>query len=491
MTFDFWPALLFDPKLLPPFAEYGRAVWGKVHGAPTDFRWIARSRDFASGRSDLHAQLNLGSEDLPERFQAWRTLGDRCYAITVYPSRAADASGRRGFVEKQVLEWRRPPHIPATLGALLFLPHAAQLTDEIWWNQYTGELWSQPDLFLPLEASDHTPLAIGESTLRKTIERGRAELRESVPSLLLEQLYDQLLAGRQPALLSGLSRPLSAEALAALLLPLPREIADHISIAAWIPSQQQELSSLGRRWNVLVTTKELPAAAIADVRALLMAKALLTITDVAPRKSEENSPIPIGASIPQRPAAPIRPGLKVELTALDRGAAPLFRELYDFASDSNRRWLAPESLRHAALSLRPGDPSARVIRSWVAEVRAQEPADAHREQWSAKVDLLRSAAIVLDPDAATVQAVSFPERDSRVPALLFALVLSDRSQWDALAKLGQRALREALAQSTNCCAPYSLRSALGKWLEQWRSKTQAHDINVRGLITEALTQTPA
>lgn len=487
MTFNFWPALQFDPEALPPLVKYERAVWGKVHGAPTDFRWIARSRDFASGRSDLHAQINLGSEDLPERFQAWRNLGDRCYAVTVYPSRAADASGRRGFVEKQVLEWHRPPDVPAILGALLLLPHAARLTDEIWWNQYTGELWEQPDLFLPLDASDHEPLAFGKDALAAAIERGREELRGSLPSQSLEQLYDQLLANRQPALLSGLSRPLSAEALAALLLPLPREIADRISLAAWVPSQQQELVSLGSRWNVLVTTKELPSSAVASERARAMAKALTAFEDVVFPKAEEAPPVKAESSIPPRAAA-LRPGLRLQLTSLDRGAPPLLRELYDFASDGNSRWLAPETLAQAARSLRPGDPSTRVIRSWVTEVRAQEPADVHREQWSAKVDLLRSAAIVLDPDVGTLHAVRLPEAGSRVPALLFGLALSDRTQWDALAKLGQRSLREALAQSTNCRAPASLRSALGEWLERWQKETHAHAVNVRGLIADALTR---
>ncbi|HEX6161179.1 MAG TPA: hypothetical protein VF111_13485, partial [Thermoanaerobaculia bacterium] len=325
-----WPALHgFEPHPLFDAISFERAVWGKVHGAATDFRWIARTPAFAADRSDIQTQLNLGGEDTPAAFQAWRSDGDRFYAVTGYPSRAIDASGRRGFLEKQVLEWRRSDGAPAVVGALLLLPHAAQMTDAIWWDRAAGELWSSPEACLPID--DSTPLLAGEDDLVAAIERGRAVLRESVSRDAIEQLYEQLLQRRSPAFLGTITQPLPPEALAALLLPLPRDIADRLSIAGWIPSSRPSMSDLATHWDVLVTPR--PGDGFKSAEARQMVEMLLDETTSAPPAPSRAVPV-----MPRRP----RPRMRLDVTPPEPGAPGVIQELYDLAATVDRRWLAPD-----------------------------------------------------------------------------------------------------------------------------------------------------
>ena len=237
-----WPALL-SPSPLPAVLPYERAVWGKVHAADSDFRWIARSSDLEDAEPELKSQISLGAEERPVTAQLWRNLGGRCYAVGLYPSRAKDTAGRTDFLEKQVLAWERLPDrgrtpeldIPAALGALLLLPRVAALGDVIWWGRSAGKPWSNPGFSLSIDPAAHEPLPVGKEELAAAIERGVEALRGAVPEPQLAGLYDQILARRRPACLTGLQPPLPPEALGALLLPLPRELADSLSLAGWIP----------------------------------------------------------------------------------------------------------------------------------------------------------------------------------------------------------------------------------------------------------------
>jgi hypothetical protein len=486
-----WPALQVDRERLPPVAEYERGVWGKMHGAPTDFRWIARTVGFGRAHADLQMQLSLGGEDVPVRFPAWRNVGDRCYAISSYPSRAIDAAGRRDFLEKQVLEWHRPPNVPAALGALLLLPRAATLTDAIWWDRYVGELWTQPEIFLRIDDADHQPLAIDEDELGVAIERGRQQLREAVSADALAQLYDQLLAGRRPALLTSSPQPLPPEALAVLLLPLPRELADRISLAGWIPTDRPVFADLGSRWNVLALPTAERVSSSSSV-ARRMADSLLATEPVQPSQvviDERRPTDPVIEATPivsaPRRTAPFRPGIRFDLAEPEPGAPPILTELYELAVTADRRWLAPEMLKRTAHSSRLGGSAARLLASWIHHVSKEKPSYAHAEQWSVKVDLLRSAAIVLVPEPATVQAVGVPAADSRVPALFFGLLLRKRHQREDLAALGEDALRELVQQSTTCRASRPTRDSVRRWLEQWQQDSP-RDLSVRELLADAL-----
>ncbi len=286
-----WPALRGP---LPPAVAYERGIWGKAHGAHSDYRWLARSRDFARGRSQLGRQLNLGLEDRPCVATAWRVVDGACYAAGSYPSRAADAAGRRGFLEKQVLEWHRQGAAPAVAGAFLLLPEVAALDDEVWWSRRAAAAWSDPTFALPI-AGPGDRLTASELRLAEELAAGLAELRRSnVGDKRLAELYAAILEGRRPACLRGLKEPLPPRALAALMLPLPRELADRLSLAAWMPSSRGALAELGRNWDVVVCPDGFAAAAEscgqAGDHARRLARALLLGNPEELGKHEQPSP---------------------------------------------------------------------------------------------------------------------------------------------------------------------------------------------------------
>jgi hypothetical protein len=491
-----WPALSLEETSPPVSLEYERGVWGKVHGAPTDYRWIAQSPDFGRDRPDLERQLNLGAEDAPARFQAWRSLGDRYCAVTVYPSRAIDASRRRGFLEKQILEWRRPAHVPAALGALVLLPHAAEWTDEIWWESNAIQVLSQSGIHLNIADADHRPLPVDENRLAASIQHGRQTLCDAVSRQTLEQLYDQLLSGHRPACLPGLQQPLPAEAIAALLLPLPRDIADRVSFAGWIPSSRPSLTELGTRWDILVTAPDqiVPSfSSRSQLDARRMVDALFEGDAPIARAVERPAVAPIIEEIADTPpsAPPFRPGVELKLSPPESNAAPIVRCLYDFAVAPDRRWLTPATLAvQARREMQVKRESARILCDWVRQVKDQRPPHADHRQWQIKIDLLQSAAIVLVPEPATLDSVGRPDAKSHVPSLLFGLMFDTVKEWDRLAGFGADALRQLLEQSLTCAGAPTWSARMRPWLERWQIDSQRRDVTVRALIREALTSCP-
>ncbi|HEV7766153.1 MAG TPA: hypothetical protein VGQ76_14205 [Thermoanaerobaculia bacterium] len=470
--------------------EYERGVRGKVHGARTDFRWIAQSAGFGREGLDLHSQLNLGAEDLPECFQAWRNIAEQCFAMTAYPSRAIDAEGRRGFLEKQVLEWRKPPGMPATLAALFLLPRVSEMTDEIWWDHSGALQGSDSMIHLSLPSTEHDPIAVDEEALAATIERGRHALRETVDPRTLAHFYDQLLTRRHPACLFGLRQPLPPDALAALLLPLPREIADRISLAGWIPSSRPALTEIGSRWEAIILAADSTVPS-PSVKANEMANSLLTNDrSLTASLTIDEAPPPALNTI--RPSSAkmggkIRPGLRFELEQPAAGAPPVIRELYEFATAVDRRWLSPDTLKNAGgpLRFRSSATEARLLCDWIKQVQKCPP-HANEKQWDAKIDLLRSAAIVLVPEPSTMKAVGLPATDSPIPVLLFGLMLDNRGERDALAGVGAALLRNMLEQSTRCRSSYYWNGRLRTWLSRWQRDTDRKDVNVEMLIAEAV-----
>ncbi len=294
-----WPALDLGGQALPAQISYELGVWGKLHGAPTDYRWIATSTAFDPGSMALEKELQLGSEDVPQRSFHWRSLGDHCIAMVTYPSRAVDAAGRSSFLEKQVLAWRRPAGTPAALGVLVLLPQVAQATDQVWWDRQAQNRWTEDDETLNLFSADNAPLAISAEGLEAAIARGVKELNGALTERALTDLYAQLLTGQQ-AIPVALAAPLGPEAVAALLLPLPRALADTLSLAGWLPSQRiPDVDALRRCWNLVLGGDVLPPALAGTPspaqldQARAMAKALLA-----------NDPAPAGGS--PAPAQPPR-----------------------------------------------------------------------------------------------------------------------------------------------------------------------------------------
>jgi hypothetical protein len=436
-------------------------------------------------------QLSVDREDAPTRFVAWRTLGERCYAVAGYPSRAIDATGRRGFLEKQILEWQRPPHVPAALGALLLLPRVSTLTDDVWWEQRGGDFWLDPDACLSLRAED---IAVDEDAIGIALEHGRQQLRERVSAEALARLYDQLLSGRRPALLAGVSQPLSPAALAALLLPLRRDIADRLSLAGWIPAERPSPADVGKRWDVVVVATAHAGAfdPATEVQARRMAEALLSFDAPLPSAAIDE-PLEL-LPPPELPEVTIdlqrvvKPGVRLGLLAPPADAPPLLHELHAFAASADRRWLDPRSLAAKQPSKIEGS-YASFFASWAQELLKQRPAWAHAEQWDAKIDVLRSAAITFFPDPTLLRTVAIPKNDSRVPALLFGPCLQER-QWDSLAALGEEGLRQVLTQSARCEAPQSVLNPVRDWLRRWQSRRSNSSAKVEALIGDALRLRP-
>ena len=257
--FTRWPAL--QGAEWPKTLEYERGVWGKMHGARSDFRWIACSEDFAPDPG-LEREFYLGSQDQPRRLFFWRCPSPSQYfAGTAYPSRATDAAGRGGSLEKQILKWASKREMPAALAALLLLPHIRSWGDGIWWSRREEQDWSLNESRLSIGKSDcqgSVPSDI-QGYFDKAFDKGLEELKAVEASYPgeLARCYARLLAGEKPACLY-IADPLGPEALATLLLPLERTLADGLSLAGWTPSERYELEELGKLWDVLV----LPRAAV-------------------------------------------------------------------------------------------------------------------------------------------------------------------------------------------------------------------------------------
>jgi len=338
------------------------------------------------------------------------------------------------------------------------------LTVEIWWDQRGDRVWEDPAFSLPIPQSE-VPVDIKQ--LDAVVQQGVSELRDAVEPGSLKRLYAQILGGRRPAWLTGLERPLSARALAVLLLPLPRDVSDSLSLAGWIPSGRISVEDVAGRWDVLVLPPHLKESIQseeihpdAEKKGWALAEGLLNLDLglVLPVACAEASPPPKPLSearsteppcISLSPLAALRPRAKIPLPAPPAGASTLLRELHAFAQAVDRRWLDPGLLREDngigfVISLE--DIPQQLFPSWIETLRQRKPDHANAEQWTVKLDLLRSAALVLRPGTETLQLVGLPEC-RRVPALFFALMLAKR---DLLATMGDDALRQTLQQSLGC-----------------------------------------
>lgn len=255
-----WPALQPEPgKLAEPLPDalpIRRGIWGKVPGEASDYRWISRSANFADGCPDLAGALRIGAEDTPVTAPLWRRLPDRLCAVAVYPSRAIDSAGRLTVIEKQVCEWLISPDIPAALAALTLLPAIARRGDQDWWSQRDQGHWHRGDYALPIDPADCAPIPVDAATLPERIDNAITDLLQATTTEQLQSFYATLLSGQFPAALPT-PAPLPPEALAALLLPLPRTWADRLSIAGGLADRRPSRYDLIRNWDVAVTSSAL------------------------------------------------------------------------------------------------------------------------------------------------------------------------------------------------------------------------------------------
>lgn len=248
-----WPALK-NLDGLPAQLEYERGIYGKVHGARSDFRWIAKSIGFDGDSKDIQRKLYLGDETLPATMPLWKTLNNYHYAVHCYASRATDASGRKNFVEKQFIEWRSPLTIPSALGALVLLPKVVFWRDERWWDNASENLdaWADSSYKLELTEKDTQPIAISAEKIAQTIDAGCQSLAQTLTEEMLVELYAVLLSEQKLIIGSELQKPLEPAALATLLLPLQGEIADKLSFAGWLPSSGEvKAERLEQDWSLV------------------------------------------------------------------------------------------------------------------------------------------------------------------------------------------------------------------------------------------------
>ncbi len=469
-----WPGLALEPGSAPPLKlTCERGVWGKVHGQRSDFRWLARSGGFIP-EDGLPGQLLVGPEDAPARACFWRVLGRRCYAVASYPSRARDAAGRAGFVEKQILGWA-PSGVPPALGALVLLPRVAGFGDEVWWRHHAGGDWARDDFAPAIPSEECEDIALFERELEEIIEGARQELARLTTEAALARLYGELLAGRRPALLPGLDRPPSPAALAALLLPLPRPRADRLSLAGWPLSEGASTVELAANWDILACRLPPPGDGPGDPvseaeeeTAAAWARMLLDpgLPGASPSRPGAVREPPL--AVPPPAAAPEGGDLGARLAS---DAPPLLRALVNFAdSDHPRdRWLEPDALLERcgleALDLcEPGGQEDQVLRACVQQVaaraRAADP-DAARAL-EAKADLLRALALTLIPGPEMVEAVGWP-RSEKVPPLLFAPRLAAAAWPRFRQRLGEENFAEAVRRSRGS---RRFQGAIEAWLQK-------------------------
>lgn len=251
-----WPALQ-DFTIPDTLAiEYEQGVWGKAHGARTDYRWLALTPEANFKKIGLEHDLHFADEEEPRTSFFWRSLDGHHYAVMAYPSQAEDASGRSGFLEKQVLRLSAPQkNIPAALAAILLFSELYHYDDSVWWNRHKEVDWeANPHDYLILSPGEQK--IFNKSEIEQLLDQAIADLKSYFRRKKddLEQLYAQLHVSSTSQLES--STPLSHLALAALLLPLPRKEADTLSLAGWYPSTtiSREMTV---KWNVLILSSNL------------------------------------------------------------------------------------------------------------------------------------------------------------------------------------------------------------------------------------------
>jgi hypothetical protein len=238
-SYSYYPALA-ELNQPPGKLLFERAIWGKVDNARSDFRWIARSPGFRGHLEEVESALKISTEEQPRKMPLWRPWKGRYYAVSCYPSRARDAVGRSGFLEKQIIEWE-PKGLPAGLGALLLLPEAAAFQEDIATSRANDPRWVDLTFCLMIQ-----PSKCSTDPLQHTIDKGLRDLQAYSDADL--EAFFAALGSRKPAFLLAAREPLTPEALAALLLPLSAEKGGSISLAGWVPSRWADAEAL-QNWD--------------------------------------------------------------------------------------------------------------------------------------------------------------------------------------------------------------------------------------------------
>lgn len=230
--------------------SYPSITGGKAHGSRQDFRPLEIGKGIAAEDAEhlYNRELYVGSEDIPARGFFLRHLPDgRSLIGTSYPSRAQDAAGRSGFLEKQCVVVPKGTAFPHELSSLIA---SKNLDGSRWWKNHESLKPPQSQAL----TSPFTEVAFTPEALATALHEGKESLKAAVSAENLNTFYAQLLeSSREPAILVA-EKPLTAEALAALLLPLPKQFAENISILGWVPSKTMDTGKLSEHWDAIVVS---------------------------------------------------------------------------------------------------------------------------------------------------------------------------------------------------------------------------------------------
>lgn len=389
-----WPAVedaAIWPSGRPEPMDLERAIYGKVHAARSDFRWIAASsREHLEG---LAQRVGPGLVHESGRASAWRVDGAMRHAVSLQPSSARDAAGRAGLVDTQVLTWRHPHPVPLAtpLHAAWLLQQAASLdTKAAWWEERKHPGWTRRDFML---GGEHVPTPAGppaasrlHDTLADGLEDLQALLGEEAHRGSFVRFYAALFARTQdldlerssPAVLFGMPRPLPPAALAALLLPLPSFLAGRLSLLGWELASRNRPEALAENWDVVVTGAHSGLVGLAEepLPDELIELARVVVRGLAEGSPEElpaldvdleldeltgrrrtGAPASTAAPDPAPQPAPTEPAAPGESELLSPEDADFLRELLtDSAGRPLLEGLAPEDFMEAVSGLESFEP---------------------------------------------------------------------------------------------------------------------------------------
>jgi hypothetical protein len=477
-AFPPWPALNADAAPTGGLLQYGRAVRGKVHRAASDYRWIAATPGLDPQGLQMLKAITFGLEDRPVDLVAWAALDSGYLAVHAYPSRARDAAGRAGGLEKQVAYWTPGSlGVPPAAAAFFLLEAAQKFDDAVWWSTWEMPDWGRAAFVLELGRGASLPIPWDAARLRARIERGIAELRSAVDEDALARFYQAILDGRRPAFLKVSAGSVSPAALAALLLPLPAAMARTVSLAGGLPLAEARPELL-ENWAGIAC-----GAAVRDngpapgEQARGWARALLAGNPGALPSAAQ----PVAESPAATAPGATAPGETTPAETTPRETAPAARYLSNFLVSDERNLADPEPA--AGWAPIPGaDLEALIgqVRQLDKEsgnsgrfARDPERRRALQAHLRLKGDLARAWLYAHAPGNAVLHELP-PRDDARAPALWFAPVVPRSAQsWK------QYSPPDFARLVVHSLAPERRQRRVVEWLESCRDS---------GLLDERLTR---
>ena len=258
-----WPALsCYSGGIRSLIFE--RAIFGKVSGQRSDYRWIGRTQAFMGHTWDIHRRLSIGSEDEPRKTTLWYSdkEHDRCYAAFCYPSLARDANGRSGFLEKQILEWRKDKLTSTAVAALVLLREIGSKDAYESIAHADDPRWEDPNfcLTLPETRKEYSKydvesiIADGLGALRRVEEDALVEFYASLEHRHSHNSSHIAPGTDSPAFLR-IDGSLTPEGLAVLLLPIEENKLASMSIAGGLPVRRVDEIYL-RSWTGIACQRD-------------------------------------------------------------------------------------------------------------------------------------------------------------------------------------------------------------------------------------------